>query len=93
MISLWIFGVAAGIKPAAPGYTEVSLEPHPDRRLGFADASIETQQGLVRVHWYYKGDAVYYEFEIPQGVTAHVRLPSGHTETLPGGSWCFAARE
>ena len=86
----WIFGVAAGIRPAAPGYTEVSLSPHPDRRLGFADASIETRQGLVRVHWYYKGDAVYYEFEIPQGVTAHVRLPSGHTETLPGGSWCFA---
>lgn len=86
----WIFGVATGIKPAAPGYAEVSLSPHPDRRLGFADASIETRRGLVRVHWYYKDDAVYYEFEIPQGVTAHVRLPSGRTETLSGGSWCFA---
>jgi hypothetical protein len=42
------------------------------------------------VHWYYKGDTVYYEIELPEGVTADLTLPSGHSETLVGGSYCFA---
>ena len=29
----WVFGVACGIQPAAPGYAEVRIEPHPDPRL------------------------------------------------------------
>ena len=30
------------------------------------------------------------KIEIPEGVTAHLRLPSGYTETLGGGSYRFA---
>ena len=86
----WIFGVSSGIKPSAPGYREVELAPHPDRRLGFADASIDTRNGFIRSRWHYKGDTVYYEFEIPRGVTARLTLPSGRKETLTGGVYCFA---
>ncbi len=88
----WIFGVSSGIKPlaSAPAYREVTIAPHPDKRLGFADASIDTRNGTVRSYWYYKDDVVYYEFEIPTGVTAHVTLPSGKTYTLAGGSHRFA---
>ena len=74
----------------APGYREVELAPRPDRCLGFVQASIETRCGCIRSHWYYKGDKVYYEFEIPQGVTAHLRLPSGYTAELSGGIYHFA---
>ena len=88
----WIFGVAVGISPMeeAPAYKCVQIAPHPSRELGFADASIESRQGKIRVHWYYKGDTVYYEIEIPDGVTANLTLPSGHSETLAGGRYCFA---
>ena len=86
----WIFGVACGIKPAAPAYRKISVEPHPDRRLGFADASIETRNGRVAVHWYYKGDVVYYEITVPSGVTAHITLPSGYSATVSGGVYHFA---
>lgn len=88
----WIFGVACGITPveSAPAYREVRIEPHPDRCLGFIDTSIDTRNGLIHLHWYYKGDAVYYEIEVPQGVTAHLRLPSGYTEALQGGIYHFA---
>ena len=86
----WIFGVAAGISPVEPAYREIAVAPHPDRRLGFADTSIESRSGRIRVHWYYKGDTVYYEVEIPCGVTAHLTLPSGYTETLFGGKYYFA---
>ena len=88
----WIFGVASGIKPmaSAPAYKEFTLTPHPNKCLGFADNSIETRNGLIRSYWYYKGDTVYYEFDIPAGVTANVTLPSGKQYTLSGGSYRFA---
>ena len=88
----WIFGKALGISTvdASPAYKEITLTPHPDRRLGFAEASIDSRNGNIRAHWYYKGDVVYYEFEIPAGVTAHLTLPSGYRETLGGGTYHFA---
>ena len=87
----WIFGVSCGVTPMAdaPAYQEVRLEPHPSRCLGFAQGEIDSRNGKVRSCWYYKGDQVYYEFEIPEGVTAHLRLPSGYTETLRGGKYHF----
>lgn len=88
----WIFGVTAGIRTveSAPGYREIDLEPHPYKKLGFADASIESVQGKIRSHWYYKGDRVFYEFSIPEGTVAHLRLPSGYTEDLAAGEYRFA---
>lgn len=87
----WIFGVAAGIKPVenAPGYKEITVSPHPHKDLGFCDASIESRSGFIRSYWYYKNDTVYYEFEIPEGVTAYLTLPSGYRETLNGGKYIF----
>ena len=88
----WIFGVSSGIKPVAadPAYKTVEIAPHPDKCLGWADASIESRNGNVRSYWYYKGETVYYEFDIPAGVTANVQLPSGKQYTLSGGSYRFA---
>ncbi|MBQ2734567.1 MAG: family 78 glycoside hydrolase catalytic domain [Clostridia bacterium] len=88
----WLFGVTCGIQPLAeaPAYKEIVLSPIPNKCLGFADASIASRNGYIRSHWYYKGDTVYYEFEIPEGVTATLRLPSGYTETLTAGSYRFA---
>ena len=88
----WIFGVSAGIKPTeeAPAYKKVKIAPHPCKELGFIDASIESRNGFIRSAWYYKGDVVYYEVEIPAGVTADLTLPSGKTYTLTAGIHHFA---
>ena len=88
----WMVGFASGIIPseAAPACEAVTLAPHPHKSLGFAESVWETRNGKIRSHWYYKGDQVYYEFEIPQGVTAKLRLPSGYEDTLCEGSYRFA---
>lgn len=88
----WIFGVSSGITPVAsdPAYKTVNIAPHPHKCLGWADAAIDSRSGAIRSYWYYKGDTVYYEFEIPAGVTAYVTLPSGSKHTLSGGKYCFA---
>ena len=68
----------------------MEIAPQPSKCLGFADASIDSRNGLIRSYWYYKGETVYYEFDIPAGVTANVKLPSGKAYTLTGGSYRFA---
>ncbi len=87
----WIFSVSAGISTveSAPGYREITLAPKPDKRLGFVRASINSRNGKILSGWYYRGDELYFEFEIPDGVTAHIQLPNGKRETINGGSYCF----
>lgn len=85
----WIFGVACGIKPVEPAYKTVSIEPHPDKNLGFVKTSLKTRNGLIKLQWYYKDSEVCYEIEIPQGMTVYLKLPSGYAEKLRGGSYLF----
>jgi len=88
----WIFGKALGINVSedAPAYREITFAPHPDRRLGFADASVKVEGGLVRSSWYYKGDRVHYEIEVPRGSVAKICLPSGRCESVGAGIYHFA---
>lgn len=88
----WIFGVSSGIKTVedAPAYKKIIFAPHPDKRLGYADASIESRSGKVRSSWYYKGNIVYYEFEVPAGSTAEIILPSGYKTEAGEGTYHFA---
>ena len=86
----WIFGVSLGIKPTEAGYKSVSIKPHPNKALGFAEASIETKYGKIRSYWYYKDGAIYYEVDVPRDITATVVLPSGYTERVSGGTFHFS---
>lgn len=87
----WMVEVSAGIAPIEerPAYEAIRLEPHPHPALGFSDVTLQTRNGEVRSHWYYKGDRVCFEFEIPKGVTGYLRLPSGYTAELGQGHYCF----
>ncbi len=89
----WIFGVSAGIKPLEDkaGYEHISIAPNPEKRLGFVKAGIETRFGKISSYWYYKGDKVFYEFEVPTGVTAEILLPDGTEKTVTSGRYMFAA--
>ena len=61
----WVFGVACGIKPAAPGFAKVSIEPHPDKRLTSLSAVLDTVYGRIRSCWKYTENGIRYEIETP----------------------------
>ena len=84
----WLYGVAAGIRPAeeAPGYEKVLIAPHPDRRLGWMEARYESRQGRIISHWEYVGDAVRYEITTP--VEAEITI-AGETHCVTPGSYLF----
>ena len=88
----WIFGVAVGIKVPddGAGYKHITIEPHPDRRMGFVKCSEKVAGGTIFASWsYLEGDTVRYEYRIPKGVTADLTLPCGKKYTLSAGEYVF----
>ena len=63
----WIYEEAAGIKPIeeAPGFAEIRIEPKPDKRLFWLEASIDTRHGFARSKWTWVGESVKYEIAVP----------------------------
>ncbi len=87
----WLFGGVAGIQVLddGAGYKHVSIEPHPDKRLGMADYSIETKGGVLRSAWQYNGKEIRYTITVPEGATAEVKLPGGKRSVLSKGAYLF----
>lgn len=86
-VAAWLYRTVLGIKPTSPAYKTIEIAPIPSPALGHARGCIETRQGTVRVSWVYEGEQVRYSFEIPDGVSATVRLTDGTSEILGGGQY------
>lgn len=80
----WVFEKAAGIclLEDAPGFSRVKIEPHPDKRLGWLEASLDTRNGKITSKWSYAGDVVRYEIQVP--VDAVIVINGKKTEVKAG---------
>lgn len=87
----WVYAVCAGINivDGGEGYKKVVLSPVCDRRLGFLKASIETAFGKLSSSWSYQENYIRYEFEIPDGISATVKLGGKDEVSLGGGRYVF----
>ncbi len=65
----WIYEVAGGIKTTKAGFEEITVNPHPDKRLGWLSVSINTRQGEVKSSWEVVGNEVRYEIMTPTKTT------------------------
>ena len=68
-------------------YTKLTISPLTDKRIGFADGSIETRQGRVSSSWRYIGDKIRYEFEIPENTKATIKINGMPDKTVSGGRY------
>lgn len=70
----WVYTTAAGIRTieSNPGYEKIQIIPHPDHRLGWLKASIQTRHGLVRSEWKEIGSSWRYEIETPVDTTIQI---------------------
>ncbi len=80
----WIFEQAAGIRHAEdkPGFEELIYAPHPDKRLGWLQARLNTRHGTVSAMWVCQEDGIRYELETP--APAKVCLNGKETWVNPG---------
>ena len=86
-IAGWMISWLCGLRPAEPGYRRAVLEPRPDCRLGQARVELDTAAGRFVSAWRYEGKKICYDFCVPFGTEAELRLPGGDVETLKPGSY------
>lgn len=88
----WVYGTAAGILPRddAPGYAKVTIAPHPDTRLDWLRAELDTRHGHISSFWT-KEDAEWrYEITVP--VEADIVI-DGVCHSVKAGSYCFYSKQ
>lgn len=79
-VESWMYSYICGIRPVNKKRKKIQIIPHPDRRLGFASARVETEAGTVKSAWKYNQDhTITYKIEIPFNTEAEVIFPD---ETL-----------
>jgi alpha-L-rhamnosidase len=64
----WIYEVAAGIgqEKSSAGYEMPVIAPHPDKRLGWLEASLETKHGQIHSKWTHTLEgSTKYEISVP----------------------------
>ncbi len=72
----WMHRIIGGIAPLRPGYSEVLVAPQPGGGISWARAALQTPHGRLASNWAASaGGGLTLELEIPDGVTAAVRLP------------------
>ena len=76
------------------GYRKITYKPHPDKRIGFAKASLETRQGMLSASWKYTDDGkICYELTLPENTSAVVTIPGLPERILTGDSYVFETKE
>ena len=57
-----------GVRPAAPGYEKIQVSPHAEY-LDWAEGTVKTRAGDVRVSWARKGEKLDLNVEAPEGIS------------------------
>lgn len=87
----WMHKAIGGIRPLEPGYARVLIAPQPGEGIDWANASLKTPHGEVRVEWKHDGGEFRLAATVPAGVAADVVLPDGARHTVRGGTHRFNA--
>ena len=84
----WVFEKAAGLshEENAPGFSELVYAPHPDPRIGWLQARLDTRHGTVRAFWACEEDGIRYELTTP--VRTLVKL-DGEIRYVEKGQYTF----
>lgn len=82
----WIYEKAAGIRPAAPGFSRVRFTPLPDERLGHLSVRFASRHGMIESAWEYVDGMVRYRIATPVEASAVI---GGREYALTPGVWEF----
>ena len=88
----WVFEQAAGIRhdEEHPGFSVLIYDPHPDTRLGWLQARLDTRHGTVSALWMYQDNGIRYELDTP--VRTLVLLGGEEQWVAPGRHIFWTAR-
>ena len=85
----WVYEVAAGIQQTknSAGFEELIIAPHPDKRLGWLEASLEIREGTISSKWVYTiSGGIRYEITVPKKASIVIDCK---TKVVEKGSYIF----
>lgn len=81
-IAGWLVDSVCGIRVEKG---TVRIAPKPDKRLGFAEAKVNTPEGEIRSAWRYEGETCVFTVCVPEKVKAEITFPDGKVTEAAGG--------
>ncbi len=78
----WFYGVICGIKPLAPGFSEVLIAPQPGGRISHARAVFDSPVGRIISGWKRQGDRLSMEVVVPANTAAEIEFPTKSVENV-----------
>ncbi|MCP5518672.1 MAG: family 78 glycoside hydrolase catalytic domain [Verrucomicrobiales bacterium] len=75
-IEEWFYSGLLGIRPAAPGFSEIVIKPEIVGDLTWARGHYDSPHGLIESRWTRNGDRVTFNIRIPPNTTATVHVPA-----------------
>ena len=92
-VGQWMIANSLGIDrdPSKPGFEHFILKPEadPTGQMKWAKGWYDTPYGRIRSSWKRNGTKVEYEFTIPEGCTATLRIPGIPEQELGAGNYRF----
>ncbi|MFT4042203.1 MAG: family 78 glycoside hydrolase catalytic domain [Gordonia sp. (in: high G+C Gram-positive bacteria)] len=82
----WVYQVVLGIRPDAPGYGRVRIQPTPGPGIDWARGSLATPHGTIEVSWS-TADTFSLHVSLPEGLPATIVLPDGRVHDVTGGEF------
>ena len=92
-IEAWMYGDVCGIRALESGFKKAAINPHADRRLGFAECTLDTAAGRYESSWYYEGNMVVYEITVPFDAQAEFCVNGMTPQKLGTGTYIFKVME
>ncbi|MFA9557661.1 family 78 glycoside hydrolase catalytic domain [Evansella sp. AB-rgal1] len=81
----WMYQHMCGIRPNEdyPGYRQFTLEPKPDGRIEFVEASFESASGTIKSGWKIRKDQeIVFTFSVPFDTKADLILPNASVDDI-----------
>ena len=85
----WLFSRCAGIRPEAPGFKKIRIQPYPGGGLTYVSATYKSVSGEIFSAWEVQGDVFNLTVTIPEGTEARIVLPDGSEHNRKGGTYQF----
>lgn len=92
-IEAWMYGDVCGIRPAEAGFKKAVIMPHADKRLGYAECTMDTSAGCYKISWKYEDDTVVYKVEVPFDAEAEFKVDGMESQKLEAGTYVFEVKE
>lgn len=71
----------------------IIIEPNNDTNHRFSNSALETVCGRLEINRYINSDDVHYEINIPDGITALLKLPGRRVVEKEGGNYIFICKQ